>query len=63
MIRKKILFLLKRSGQEEDAYATAAITGTAAIVLRLIGRADSPDDAISQANTMWGTRDISRIGT
>ena len=51
------------SGQEEDAYATAAITGTAAIVLRLIGRADSPDDAISQANTMWGTRDISRIET
>jgi anthranilate phosphoribosyltransferase len=51
------------SGQEEDSYATAAITGTAAIVLRLIGRADSPDDATSQANTMWGTRDISRIGT
>ena len=51
------------SGQADDTYATAAITGTAAIVLRLIGRADSPDDATALANKMWGTRDISRIET
>ena len=51
------------SGQEDDTYATAAIIGTAAIVLRLIGRADSPYDATALANKMWRTRDISRIKT
>jgi len=51
------------SGQEDGTYATAAITGTVAIVLRLIGRATSPDDAITQAQKMWDSRDISRIET
>jgi len=50
------------SGAEQDDYATAAITGTVAIVLRLIGRADSLDNATAQAKKMWDTRDISRIG-
>ena len=50
------------SGAEQDDYATAAITGTVAIVLRLIGRAHSLDNATAQAKKMWDTRDISRIG-
>jgi len=51
------------SGEEKDTYATAAITGTTAIVLRLIGRADNPVDATDQAKKMWVSRDISRITT
>lgn len=50
------------SGEEEDPYADAAVTGTAAIVLRLIGRADSPDDAISKARALWDGRDRSGFG-
>jgi anthranilate phosphoribosyltransferase len=51
------------SGEEKDTYATAAITGTVAIVLRLIGRAKSPLDATEMAKKMWATRDTSRIET
>ena len=51
------------SGEEKDTYATAAVTGTTAIVLRLIGRANSPVDATNQAEKMWTSRDISMIET
>ena len=51
------------SGEEQDTYATAAITGTVAIILRLVGRADSPDNATELAKKMWTSRDISRIET
>lgn len=50
------------SGAEEDTYATAAITGTVGIVLRLLGRADSPAEAMEKAQTMWQSRDTSRFG-
>jgi anthranilate phosphoribosyltransferase len=50
------------SGDEDDDYATTAITGTAAIVLRLLNRANSPADATAQASKMWHQRDKSRIG-
>ncbi len=50
------------SGREEDPYANAAVTGTAAIVLRLIGRADSPDDAMNKARALWDGRDRSGFG-
>lgn len=50
------------SGEEDDVYATAAITGTAAIVLRLLGRADSPGDAMAKARELWDGRDRSTIG-
>ena len=49
------------SGEEEDIYATAAITGTTAIVLRLIGKASNPFDATEMAKKMWAERDTSRI--
>ena len=49
------------SGEEEDTYATAAITGTTAIVLRLIGKASNPFDATEMAKKMWAERDTSRI--
>ncbi|MEE2980503.1 MAG: glycosyl transferase family protein [Pseudomonadota bacterium] len=50
------------SGQESDDYATAAITGTLAIALKLLGRADSGEAAQALAETMWAARDRRRIG-
>lgn len=48
-------------GEDEDAYATAAITGTVAVVLRLMGRADTPDQAFEIARRMWNERDRERL--
>ncbi len=45
------------SGEIEDDYATLAIIGTIAIVLRLMQRADSIDDAEAAARQMWRDRD------
>ena len=48
-------------GDDEDVeYAEAAITSTAAIALRLMGRADSPEAALQQARDMWQRRDKTR---
>ena len=47
-------------GDEQDEYAEAAIIATAAIALRLMEKAKSPDDAMQLATTMWQTRDKSR---
>ncbi len=44
-------------GEVTDAYATATITGTAAIVLWLLGRADGPDTAQALATALWVERD------
>ena len=44
------------NGEESDEYGEAAVIGTAAYVLRLMGRADSPDDAVAQATEMWNAR-------
>ncbi|MDH3335362.1 MAG: glycosyl transferase family protein [Rhodospirillaceae bacterium] len=44
------------NGTLDNDYATGAIIGTAAIVLRLMGRATTPDDAIKMASEMWGSR-------
>lgn len=44
-------------GNDTDEYAEAAITSTAAIALRLMGKANSPEAALAQANEMWMHRD------
>lgn len=44
------------TGSTEDKYGEAAVVGTMAIALRLMGRADSPADAVAQAQTMWAAR-------
>jgi anthranilate phosphoribosyltransferase len=49
-------------GEEKNAYADAAVTGTAAIVLRLMGKAETPDDALSLARELWAARTKSRLG-
>ncbi len=44
-------------GSEDHAYGVAAVTGTMAIVLRLMQRAENPDQAVHQAQKMWRDRD------
>lgn len=48
--------------EEEDPYAVAAVTGTAAIALRLMGRADDVGPAMALAREMWETRERRRLG-
>ncbi len=47
-------------GEESDEYAEAAITGTTAIALRLLNRADTPEQALQLAQEMWANRDKTR---
>jgi len=47
-------------GEESDEYAEAAITGTAAIALRLLNKADTPEQALQMAQDMWANRDKTR---
>lgn len=49
------------SGQDCHPYAIAAITGTIAITLRLIGKADTADDAHTKAQTLWEARKTDTI--
>ena len=44
-------------GEIEDEYGQAAVTGTAAIALRAMGRADSPQAAQKLAEELWRGRD------
>ena len=43
-------------GNENNPYADAAITGTAAIVLRLMNKADNPAHALALAQELWANR-------
>lgn len=47
-------------GEEEDEYAEAAIIGTAAIALRLLKKADTPEQALQMAQDMWTQRNKTR---
>ena len=49
------------NGTDDDEYAIASITGTVAIALRLMGKADSIADAEAQAKAMWEKRNINRF--
>lgn len=49
-------------GMEENDYATGAIIGTSAIVLRIMGRAQSPSAAIKLATQMWDDRNKDKLG-
>ncbi|TAN51457.1 MAG: glycosyl transferase, partial [Rhodospirillales bacterium] len=50
------------AGTLSDVFAEATVTGTAAVALRLIGRAASPEDAQTMAEEMWAKRDKGRVG-
>jgi len=43
-------------GEADEPAALAAVTGTAAVALKLMGRAESAETAQSMAETMWGGR-------
>jgi len=48
-------------GEVEDDYATAAVTGTLAIALHILGRAADPGAAQALAETLWAARDRDRL--
>lgn len=48
-------------GEADDEYGIAAITGTAAIALKLLGRAQSQNDAEALARRMWQQRNKDRF--
>lgn len=43
-------------GETEDEYGEAAVISTAAIALQLMGKADTPDDALKLAQSLWDNR-------
>lgn len=48
-------------GEENNPYAEAIVTGTAAVALRLMGRADSPAEAEALAAELWRNRARERL--
>ena len=50
------------SGAEGDEYGTAAVTGTLAIALKLLGRAADMEAADIEARRMWEGRDRDHMG-
>jgi anthranilate phosphoribosyltransferase len=50
-------------GKEASPYAEAAITGTVAIVLTLMGKAESSKQALTMAHDLWSNRNRGRIST
>jgi len=48
-------------GDETDAYGEAAVIGTTAYVLRLMGRASSPAEAVEHARNLWNTRNRAQL--
>lgn len=49
------------AGTDETAYATGAITGTMAIALKTMGKADTMDAAQAMADEIWAARDKTRL--
>ena len=49
------------NGEESDEYGEAAVIGTAAYVLRLMGRASSPEEAVDHARNLWNTRNRAQM--
>jgi anthranilate phosphoribosyltransferase len=48
-------------GDDEDIIATASVIGTAAIALRLLGRANDPGEAEAEARILWENRPASPL--
>ena len=48
-------------GKDQDEYGVAAITGTAAIALKLMGKANTTEEAESKARELWANRNINRF--
>ena len=50
------------TGEIDDEYAAAAVTGTAAIALKLMGKASNFDEAQAMAEEMWQNRNRTWMG-
>lgn len=50
-------------GTADDDYAVAAVTGTMALVLKLMGRAETTEAAQALAEQLWHDRDRSRLAS
>ena len=50
------------TGQQEDEYAAAAVTGTAAIALKLMGKAGNFEEAQTLTEAMWNDRERNWMG-
>ena len=48
-------------GQQADEYGELAVTGTLAVALKLLGRADNQDEAMQLAQETWSARNRSRL--
>jgi anthranilate phosphoribosyltransferase len=49
------------AGDDHDAYGQAAVIGTVAFVLRLMGKSSSPKEAIAEAHNLWDTRNSNQM--
>ena len=49
-------------GDIEDEYASAAVIGTLAITLKMMGKADNQQDAEALAGEMWNARSRDKYG-
>ena len=61
--RLRNLWLDQGANDDIDEYGTAAVIGTAAIALKMMGRADSIETAEKLAKEMWEARVKERFGT
>lgn len=50
------------AGTAQDRYGEAAVTGTMAIALRLMGQAKNPKDALARAEALWAARNRESLG-
>ncbi len=48
-------------GTDTDAYALGAVTGTMAIALKTMGKADTMQAAQAMAEDIWATRNTTKI--
>ncbi|MBM3564581.1 MAG: glycosyl transferase family protein [Alphaproteobacteria bacterium] len=49
-------------GKLDDSYAAMTVVGTAAVALRLMGRAETPAEAVAAARRMWDARPAGILG-
>lgn len=50
-------------GEDQDEFALASVIGTAAIALKLLGKADTQQDAEALAQHFWAQRNKSKLGS
>ena len=59
--RLKAVWHSDEQSDEQDEYATAAITGTLAVALKLMGRAGTIEEALQMGAELWQARDRDQL--